>query len=132
MRGARSAAAICGVAAGCHHSWMVVECGTSLWAASRAHSLALVAFGSDSLIELLSAGVLILLQFSAIPVEEGAGRSDRRGVAISARWRGDVYRVVRACQADGDNLSRNRSDGSGAGGDAGACIDEAAARSTNE
>lgn len=43
-------------------AWMVVECGASLWAASRAHSLALVAFGSDSLIELLSAGV-VLLQF---------------------------------------------------------------------
>ena len=42
--------------------WMVAECAASLWAASRAHSLALLAFGSDSLIELLSA-VVVLLQF---------------------------------------------------------------------
>lgn len=41
---------------------MTVECGGSLWAAARAHSVALLAFGSDSLIELLSA-VVVLLQF---------------------------------------------------------------------
>ena len=43
--------------------WMVVECGVSLWSAARAHSPALVAFGADSLVELLSAGV-VLLQFA--------------------------------------------------------------------
>jgi len=42
--------------------WMIVECGVSLLAASRAHSVALLAFGSDSLVELLSATV-VLLQF---------------------------------------------------------------------
>jgi len=42
---------------------MVVECAISLWAAAQAHSVALLAFGSDSLIELLSAAV-VLLQFS--------------------------------------------------------------------
>lgn len=42
--------------------WMVVECGLSLMAAAEAHSVALLAFGSDSLIELLSASV-VLLQF---------------------------------------------------------------------
>ena len=42
--------------------WMVVECALSLLAAIRAHSVALLAFGSDSLIELLSATV-VLLQF---------------------------------------------------------------------
>ena len=41
---------------------MTVECVCSLWAAARAHSVALLAFGSDSLIELLSA-VVVLLQF---------------------------------------------------------------------
>ena len=41
---------------------MLIECGVSLFAASRAHSPALLAFGSDSLVELLSAGV-VLLQF---------------------------------------------------------------------
>jgi divalent metal cation (Fe/Co/Zn/Cd) transporter len=43
--------------------WMAVECCASLYAAARAHSVALMAFGSDSLIELLSAAV-VLLQFS--------------------------------------------------------------------
>jgi divalent metal cation (Fe/Co/Zn/Cd) transporter len=42
--------------------WMTVECGVSLWAAAQAHSVALLAFGSDSLVELLSAAV-VLLQF---------------------------------------------------------------------
>ncbi|HEV2322798.1 MAG TPA: cation transporter [Terracidiphilus sp.] len=43
-------------------AWMTVECAISLWAAANAHSVALLAFGSDSLIELLSA-VVVLLQF---------------------------------------------------------------------
>jgi divalent metal cation (Fe/Co/Zn/Cd) transporter len=43
-------------------AWMTVECACSLWAATSAHSVALLAFGSDSLIELLSA-VVVLLQF---------------------------------------------------------------------
>jgi divalent metal cation (Fe/Co/Zn/Cd) transporter len=42
--------------------WMLVECALSLAAAAQAHSVALLAFGSDSLIELLSAFV-VLLQF---------------------------------------------------------------------
>jgi divalent metal cation (Fe/Co/Zn/Cd) transporter len=43
-------------------SWMFIECGASLWAAATAHSAAMLAFGSDSLVELLSATV-VLLQF---------------------------------------------------------------------
>lgn len=43
-------------------AWMVLECGASLWAAARAHSVALLAFGADSLVEMLSATV-VLLQF---------------------------------------------------------------------
>ena len=42
--------------------WMMVECGVSLWAAAQAQSVALLAFGSDSLVELLSA-IVVLLQF---------------------------------------------------------------------
>jgi divalent metal cation (Fe/Co/Zn/Cd) transporter len=42
--------------------WMAFECSASLWAAANAHSVALLAFGSDSLIETLSASV-VLLQF---------------------------------------------------------------------
>ena len=41
---------------------MLVECGLSLYAAAAARSPATLAFGSDSFVELLSAGV-VLLQF---------------------------------------------------------------------
>jgi divalent metal cation (Fe/Co/Zn/Cd) transporter len=43
-------------------AWMLMECTLSLVAALHARSVALLAFGSDSLIELLSATV-VLLQF---------------------------------------------------------------------
>jgi divalent metal cation (Fe/Co/Zn/Cd) transporter len=43
-------------------AWMAFECGASLWAAARARSVALLAFGTDSLIEMLSAAV-VLMQF---------------------------------------------------------------------
>jgi divalent metal cation (Fe/Co/Zn/Cd) transporter len=43
-------------------AWMLVECSVALYAASRARSVALFAFGSDSLVELLSA-TIVLLQF---------------------------------------------------------------------
>jgi divalent metal cation (Fe/Co/Zn/Cd) transporter len=42
--------------------WMTLECAASLWAAHQAHSVALLAFGADSLIELFS-GAVVLLQF---------------------------------------------------------------------
>ncbi|HXS75593.1 MAG TPA: hypothetical protein VN753_05400 [Terracidiphilus sp.] len=44
-------------------AWMTVECGVSLLAAAQAHSLALLAFGSDSVVEMLSA-IVVLLQFT--------------------------------------------------------------------
>lgn len=43
-------------------AWMIIECGLSLYAAATAHSPALLAFGSDSFVELLSASV-VLVQF---------------------------------------------------------------------
>lgn len=43
--------------------WMTVECAVAADAAARAHSPALLAFGADSLVELLSA-VVVLLQWS--------------------------------------------------------------------
>lgn len=39
--------------------WMVVECGVSLIAAKSAHSSLLLAFGADSLVELLSASIVL-------------------------------------------------------------------------
>jgi divalent metal cation (Fe/Co/Zn/Cd) transporter len=44
--------------------WMLVECSVALYAAARARSVALLAFGSDSLVELLSAS-LVLMQFGS-------------------------------------------------------------------
>jgi divalent metal cation (Fe/Co/Zn/Cd) transporter len=41
-------------------AWMLIECGASLYAAASAHSPALLAFGSDSFVELLSATVVLL------------------------------------------------------------------------
>ncbi len=48
-------------------AWMLIECGASLYAAAAAHSPAMLAFGSDSLVELLSA-TLVLLQFSSLRI----------------------------------------------------------------
>jgi divalent metal cation (Fe/Co/Zn/Cd) transporter len=45
-------------------AWMLIECGASLYAAAVAQSPAMLAFGSDSLVELLSA-TLVLVQFSS-------------------------------------------------------------------
>ena len=55
--------------------WMFVECAVALIAAERAHSSVLLAFGSDSVIELLSATV-VLLQFSK-GVRLNANRASR-------------------------------------------------------
>jgi divalent metal cation (Fe/Co/Zn/Cd) transporter len=40
--------------------WMLIECSVSLVSAARAHSPALLAFGFDSLVELLSASLVVL------------------------------------------------------------------------
>jgi divalent metal cation (Fe/Co/Zn/Cd) transporter len=45
--------------------WMLVECSVALTAAWRAHSPALLAFGSDSSVELLSA-IVVLFQFTSL------------------------------------------------------------------
>lgn len=52
---------------------MLVECGVSLYAAAAAHSPAMLAFGSDSLVELLSATV-VLLQLGTSSVSERTAR----------------------------------------------------------
>lgn len=43
--------------------WMVLECSVALFAAWRARSVSLLAFGSDSFVEILSATV-VLIQFT--------------------------------------------------------------------
>lgn len=51
-------------------AWMLVECGVSAYAAVTAHSPAMLAFGSDSLVELLSATVVILQWVPGISISE--------------------------------------------------------------
>jgi divalent metal cation (Fe/Co/Zn/Cd) transporter len=41
-------------------TWMTAECGVALWAAARAKSPVLLAFGLDSFIELLSAALVVV------------------------------------------------------------------------
>src|ERR1700687_1949569 len=41
-------------------TWMLVECAVSLFSAARAHSPALLAFGFDGFVELLSASLVLL------------------------------------------------------------------------
>jgi len=52
-------------------AWMAVECCASLWAAAGAHSVALLAFGSDSMIEMLSAAVVLLQFLPRFPLKKG-------------------------------------------------------------
>jgi divalent metal cation (Fe/Co/Zn/Cd) transporter len=60
---------------------MTIEAATSLWAAVRAKSPALLAFGGDSAIELLSAGV-VLWRFQRPASEESAERRAARITGI--------------------------------------------------
>lgn len=52
-------------------AWMLVELGVSAFAAVTARSPAMMAFGSDSLVELLSAVVVLLQWIPKMPISEG-------------------------------------------------------------
>jgi divalent metal cation (Fe/Co/Zn/Cd) transporter len=63
-------------------AWMSIEAAVSLFAAWRAHSPALFAFGGDSAVELLSA-VVVLWRFRASAAhEEAEGRAARVAGAL--------------------------------------------------
>lgn len=51
-------------------AWMLVEFGVSAFAAITAHSPVMLAFGSDSLVELLSAAVVLLQWVPAVSISE--------------------------------------------------------------
>jgi divalent metal cation (Fe/Co/Zn/Cd) transporter len=51
-------------------AWMLVEFGVAAYAAATAHSPALLAFGSDSLVELLSATVVLLQWVPKLAISE--------------------------------------------------------------
>ena len=61
--------------------WMTIEAAASLWAAVRARSPALLAFGGDSAIELLSAAV-VLWRFQRPEADEQAERRAARIAGI--------------------------------------------------
>ncbi|WP_263350024.1 cation transporter [Acidicapsa acidisoli] len=48
--------------------WMLAECGVSVYGAVTAHSPALLAFGADSFVELLSATVVLLAIVPSFPL----------------------------------------------------------------
>lgn len=50
--------------------WMLVEFGVTAYAAAAAHSPALLAFGSDSLVELISAVVVLLQWVPSVSISE--------------------------------------------------------------
>lgn len=50
--------------------WMLVEFGVSAYAATTAHSPAMLAFGSDSLVELVSAAVVLLQWIPSMSISE--------------------------------------------------------------
>lgn len=79
--------------------WMMVECGVSLLAAARAHSPALLAFSSDSLVELLSAAV-VLLQFS--PRASISESRATKSAAILLFALAGIVAVIAALSLEGD------------------------------
>ncbi|MGC2045487.1 MAG: cation transporter [Pseudolabrys sp.] len=82
-------------------AWMVIEAALTLWSGYIAHSITLLAFGLDSIIELISAGVLVWrlnveLRHGQAFSEEAEQRASKIGgallfalaayVMISAGW----------------------------------------------
>ena len=51
-------------------AWMLVECSVSIYAAKMAHSTALLAFGSDSFVELLSASLVLAQCIPGVSIAE--------------------------------------------------------------
>ena len=62
-------------------AWMLVESGVALYGAWRAHSVVLLAFGFDSIVELLSAAV-VLLAFSRRPALSRTRSDQLAGVLL--------------------------------------------------
>jgi divalent metal cation (Fe/Co/Zn/Cd) transporter len=66
--------------------WMLAECAISLYGAKTARSVVLLAFGADSLVELLSASVVFLSFFPSFPL----------GKERASRWAGILLFVLAA------------------------------------
>ncbi|MGB6131602.1 MAG: cation transporter [Acidobacteriaceae bacterium] len=70
-------------------AWMVAECAVSLYSAMTAHSTALLAFGADSFVELLSAFVALFSFLPSFPLTRER----------AARWAGILLFVLAAVVA---------------------------------
>lgn len=70
-------------------AWMLTECAVSLYAAKTAHSVVLLAFGTDSFIELLSAVVALLSFLPSFPLTKDQ----------AARWAGILLFALAAVVA---------------------------------
>jgi divalent metal cation (Fe/Co/Zn/Cd) transporter len=85
-------------------TWMLLECGFSLWASAQAHSVALLAFGSDSLVEMLSATVVLLQFVPRFPLKKE--RADKAAavllfllaaVVVCIAWLGHTRPMETSC-----------------------------------
>jgi divalent metal cation (Fe/Co/Zn/Cd) transporter len=79
-------------------AWMLVECAVSLYAAKTAHSVALLAFGMDSFVELLSATVALLSFLPSLPLTKGQ----------ATRWAGVLLFVLAVVVAVAATLALTR------------------------
>ena len=113
-------------------AWMALECGASLWAAAQSHSVALLAFGSDSLVEMLSATVVLLQFLPRFPLNKVYADRAAAVLVVCTGSGGGVHCVAWARAADGDELCRHRRYCAGAGGDAGAGVVETESGAANE
>ncbi len=108
-------------------AWMLIECAVSLTAAARAHSAALLAFGADSFVELLSATVVLLQFLPRFALKKTQAQRAGRGAAVCAGGGGGGDRGAVVSQSCGDERTGYGDYGAGAGGDAGAGMAEAQA-----
>ena len=80
-------------------AWMLVEFGVSAYAAITAHSPAMMAFGSDSLVELMSAAVVLLQWVPGVSIPER--RATRTAAALLFVLAAIVSGTAVACLALG-------------------------------
>jgi divalent metal cation (Fe/Co/Zn/Cd) transporter len=85
-------------------TWMALECGASLWGAAHGHSVALLAFGVDSLVEMLSATVVLLQFVPRFPLKkEHADRASAvllfllAAVVVCIAWLGRARPMETSC-----------------------------------
>jgi divalent metal cation (Fe/Co/Zn/Cd) transporter len=84
-------------------AWMLVECGVALFSAWKAHSPALLAFGSDSFVEVLSA-VVVLLQFAPSFTLAPGRAASWSGIAVTIAALAVMPVLARAKRVAGEKM----------------------------